>query len=42
MKVVPIKRGEAQPFLLTPTRLKINETQQIFGIAAYDSAAITN
>jgi hypothetical protein len=34
MKVVPIKRGEAQPFLLTPTPLKFDKAQQLFSIAA--------
>jgi hypothetical protein len=34
MKVMPIKRGGAQPFLLTPTPLKANKAQQLFSIAA--------
>jgi site-specific DNA-methyltransferase (adenine-specific)/modification methylase len=34
LTVVPIKRGEAQPFLLSPTPLKVNKAQQLFSIAA--------
>jgi DNA modification methylase len=34
MKVVPIKSGEAQPFLLTPSRLKLEEIRKFFAIAA--------
>jgi site-specific DNA-methyltransferase (adenine-specific)/modification methylase len=34
MTVMPIKRGESQPFLLTPTPLKVNKVQQRFSIAA--------
>jgi site-specific DNA-methyltransferase (adenine-specific)/modification methylase len=33
MKVAPIKRGDPQPFLLTPTSLKVNKAEQLFSIA---------
>jgi hypothetical protein len=34
MKVVPIMRGEEQPFLLTPSSLKVKKSQERFSISA--------
>ena len=34
MKVVPIKRGEAQPFLLTPSSVKLGKMENLFMVAA--------
>lgn len=33
-KVVPLKCGQAQPFLLTPTPLKLDKARRFFSVAA--------
>jgi hypothetical protein len=34
VKVEPIRRGEAQPFLLTPTPFRLGGAEKFFAVAA--------